>query len=250
MDGLPIGVSSVGELRTVLGRTALKPVGTLLQSVLSQRRYRWLAVAMMAGLIVEPVLVAAGVVWGRYGRLKLSVFFAREEVFAALLAPFQNPVLHANIVYINFLKGEQNAEMYLYTIEALLFSAVIGALMGLNMGAWFLSRERNKALVDAQPGSLRRATWSGLIGGGSGGLGTVVGAAAGAAGCCGMSVGGGGILMGLGLSYSTAAALGSRSELLELIAIAILLFNLWYVAHAQRHVLGFSHVSRSSSWPE
>ncbi len=209
----------------------------LLGAILRRRRYRWLAAAVTAALIVEPLVVAAVVVWAKYGRLHLSVFFALEEVSAALFAPLHNPVLHANIVYINFLKGEQNAEMYLYTIEAFLFSAAIGALMGLNLGAWLAIRERTRGLADREPCALGRTTWSGLIGSGSGGAGTVLGAAAGAVGCCGMSVGGGGVLMGLGVSYSTATALGSRSELLELAAIAILLFNLGYIAHTHRQVL-------------
>jgi len=219
------------------GRMPRRALGTLLKGLLSQRRYGWLPLALMVGLIIEPVLVAGALVWARYGRLELSVFFAREEVSLALFAPLQNPVLHANVVYINFLKGAPIAEMYLYTVEALIFSTAIGSLIGINVGAWFFLRNRKRSFACVQSGRLGKGAWSGLIGVGSGGTGTLLGAAVGAAGCCGMSVGGGGILMGLGLSYSTAASLGSRSELLQLMAVAILLFNLWYMARTHRHVL-------------
>lgn len=67
----------------------------LLRVMLKHWPYRWLMLAVMVTLVFEPVVVAAAVVWAKYGRLKLSLFFAREEVLAALSVPFQGFSLQA-----------------------------------------------------------------------------------------------------------------------------------------------------------
>lgn len=198
----------------------------LLAPLAARPRDRWLIAAITVGVVVEPVVVAAAVAWTRAGRLAPSVFVAWEEMRAALLRPLDNPVLDANIVYISFVKGALDGTLYLYTVQALALSLLIGVLLGLNVVAW---RARRRAAAACPPGMGR---WGGALGGGGGTLGVVLGAAAGAAGCCGLSVGGGGLLVAFGFSYSAATALGARSTLLQLAAAGILAAALWSAARA------------------
>ncbi len=192
---------------------------------------RWLVIGTFLTLIVEPVLLAGVVVWAKHGRLDVRVFFALEEVSAALSAPWENPFRHASIVYISFLKGELPGQVYVYTIEALLFSATLGVLIGLNLAGWLVVSRLPRGPNKPERYQSGRAGLGGAVGAGSGGIGTVLGAAVGAAGCCGVSIGAGGLLTAFGLSYSTAVSFGARSEALQLIAIFILAVNFWYLSY-------------------
>lgn len=185
-------------------------------------------VAITVTVVLEPVVVAAGVAWVRAGRLAPSVFVAWEEMRAATFRPFENPVLDANIIYISFVKGALDGQLYLYTVRALLLSLLLGLLLGLNVVAWHRARSFDRAACPA-----RLSRWGGTVGGWGGGLGVVLGAVAGAAGCCGLSVGGGGLLLALGFSYTTATAFGAQSTLVQLVACAVLAMSLW---HRCRHL--------------
>jgi hypothetical protein len=182
-------------------------------------------VAVTAGVVVEPVVVAAAMAWARAGRLAPSVFVAWEELRAAAFAPLHNPVLDANIVYISFVKGALDGSLYLYTVRALLLSLAIGLLLGLNIVAWRAARAARATGCAAAA-----SAWGRLVGGGGGGLGVVLGAVAGAAGCCGLSVGGGGLLVAFGFSYTAATAVGERSTALQVAAVVILAAALWSTA--------------------
>jgi len=196
----------------------------LIGGIASQPRYWCLLAATTISMVLLPVVVAAGMVWLRAGRLDPSVFVAWEELRAAVRDPFHNPVLDANIVYISFIKGAMDGQLYLYTVRSLCLSMTIGLLLGLNLAAW--------RVIGSLPATCaaRLPRWGRFTGGGGGGMGVVLGAVAGAAGCCGFGVAGGGVLVAFGLSYTTATAFGAQSTALQMGAAVILAVNGWWAA--------------------
>lgn len=168
------------------------------------------AVFAVLGVVVPPVVYAALVRW-KFGMLKVSWYVPYEELEQALRSGKLWEVYGAPLWSANMTSGLITANMYTLTAGELLLSALLGALIGMNLAA----AARLRAACPARTGqAVAVAATSGFAS-------TLAASGTGILGCCGPALSGG-MLALAGLSATTAQAIASVSPAVQLGLIFLL----------------------------
>lgn len=188
----------------------------ILEVVVGSNAAEWrgndiIIVGGMVGLVLLlPAAIYGYLSYRMFDFFRFTYYVPYEEVFAACRSLDVGSILDAPIISANMTSGFLLANTYAVTIQQLLLSVVLGALMGLNLVTYL-------ALRRVCP--LRGAS-AGVAGVGSGLAATISASSTGLLGCCGSALGGG-LLTLAGVSSTVAADIADVSPLIQLLIIAV-----------------------------
>jgi len=171
-------------------------------------RALWIG-GMIALVLAIPPVIYAVLAWRQAGFLDPSYFIPYEELTNAVRSGDPGLLLLSSVVSVNMTSGDLLSNMYQLTVEQLVLSVGLAAMVGLTLDAQF--RLRQVCPTGAVGGSAAAA--------GSGLAATVAASSTGILGCCGSGLGGG-VLALMGVTSGVAAGIAEFSPYVQMALIA------------------------------